>query len=126
MGEAEVFDELLIGGRLLQGVEVLAVEVLDQCLFQGPGVVGHPNQGWNGLQARPACRPPPTLARDELEVPLAELSHQHGLEDADLPDAGGQRSQALFVEVLSGLKVGDQVILSDMSAYDAYDRIRLK
>ncbi|HWW88499.1 MAG TPA: efflux RND transporter periplasmic adaptor subunit [Vicinamibacterales bacterium] len=30
------------------------------------------------------------------------------------------------VEVLSGLKVGDQVILSDMSAYDAYDRIRLK
>ncbi len=30
------------------------------------------------------------------------------------------------VEVLSGLKVGDQVILSDMSAYDAFDRIRLK
>lgn len=30
------------------------------------------------------------------------------------------------VEVLAGLKVGDQVILSDMSAYDAFDRIRLK
>ena len=30
------------------------------------------------------------------------------------------------IEVLAGLKVGDQVILSDMSAYDAYDRIRLK
>lgn len=30
------------------------------------------------------------------------------------------------VEVLSGLNVGDQVILSDMSAYDAFDRIRLK
>jgi len=30
------------------------------------------------------------------------------------------------VEVLSGLKVGDQVILPDMSAYDAFDRIRLK
>jgi HlyD family secretion protein len=30
------------------------------------------------------------------------------------------------IEILSGLKVGDQVILSDMSAYDAYDRIRLK
>jgi HlyD family secretion protein len=30
------------------------------------------------------------------------------------------------VEVLSGLKVGDQVILSDMSTYDAFDRIRLK
>jgi HlyD family secretion protein len=30
------------------------------------------------------------------------------------------------VEVLSGLSVGDQVILSDMSAYDAFDRIRLR
>ena len=36
------------------------------------------------------------------------------------------RSSVNTIEVLSGLKVGDQVILSDMSAYDAYDRIRLK
>jgi HlyD family secretion protein len=36
------------------------------------------------------------------------------------------RSSVSTVEILSGLKVGDQVILSDMSAYDAYDRIRLK
>ena len=36
------------------------------------------------------------------------------------------RSSVNTIEILSGLKVGDQVILSDMSAYDAYDRIRLK
>ena len=36
------------------------------------------------------------------------------------------RSSVNTMEVLSGLKVGDQVILSDMSAYDAYDRIRLE
>jgi len=50
------------------------------------------------------------------------------------PDGGGAdrvqvklgRSSVNTVEVLSGLKVGEQVILSDMSAYDAYDRIRLK
>jgi HlyD family secretion protein len=36
------------------------------------------------------------------------------------------RSSVNTVEILSGLKVGDQVILSDMSAYDAYERIRLK
>lgn len=29
------------------------------------------------------------------------------------------------VEVLEGLKVGDKVILSDMTAYDAHDRVRL-
>jgi HlyD family secretion protein len=30
------------------------------------------------------------------------------------------------VEIVDGLKVGDKVILSDMSAWDAFDRIRLK
>ena len=29
------------------------------------------------------------------------------------------------IEVRYGLRVGEQVILSDMSAYDNYDRIRL-
>lgn len=36
------------------------------------------------------------------------------------------RSSVNTMEILSGLKVGEQVILSDMSAYDAYDRVRLK
>ena len=30
------------------------------------------------------------------------------------------------VEVLRGLQAGDQVVLSDMSAWDSYDRIRLE
>jgi HlyD family secretion protein len=29
------------------------------------------------------------------------------------------------IEVLEGLRVGDRVILSDMSAWDAHDRVRL-
>lgn len=36
------------------------------------------------------------------------------------------RSSVNTVEIVAGLKVGDRVILSDMSAYDAFDRIRLK
>lgn len=35
------------------------------------------------------------------------------------------RSSVNTIEILEGLKVGDRVILSDMSAWDAYDRIRL-
>jgi len=30
------------------------------------------------------------------------------------------------VEVLSGLNVGDEVILSDMSVWEAFDRVRLQ
>ncbi len=35
------------------------------------------------------------------------------------------RSSVNTIEILSGLKEGDQVILSDTSAYDSHDRIRL-
>ena len=35
------------------------------------------------------------------------------------------RSSVNTIEILEGLKVGDQVILSDMSAYDAHNRIQL-
>ena len=33
LGQFEVLDQLLVGGRLLEGVEVVAVEVLDQRMF---------------------------------------------------------------------------------------------
>ena len=36
------------------------------------------------------------------------------------------RSSVNTIEVLDGLSVGDTVILSDMSAWDAHDRIRLR
>jgi HlyD family secretion protein len=35
------------------------------------------------------------------------------------------RSSVNTVEILSGLEIGDQVILSDMTQWDAYDRIRI-
>jgi HlyD family secretion protein len=35
------------------------------------------------------------------------------------------RSSVNTVEILGGLNDGDQVILSDMSRWDQYDRIRL-
>jgi HlyD family secretion protein len=49
-------------------------------------------------------------------------------------DAGGAprvqvtlgRSSVNTVEVISGLNVGDTVILSDMSAWDSFDRVRLR
>jgi len=36
------------------------------------------------------------------------------------------RASVNTIEVKQGLNVGDKVILSDMSAYDAYDRIKLE
>ena len=49
------------------------------------------------------------------------------------PDGTATRVQAKVgrisvnaVEILSGVAVGDQVVLSDMSAWDAFDRVRLQ
>jgi multidrug efflux pump subunit AcrA (membrane-fusion protein) len=36
------------------------------------------------------------------------------------------KTSVSYVQILNGLNVGDTVILSDMSAYDAFDRIELK
>jgi HlyD family secretion protein len=56
-----------------------------------------------------------------------------GLFKVDQDGSGATRVQVKLgrnsvnqVEVLSGLKVDDNVILSDMSAWDAFDRVRLK
>ena len=88
MGQAELVDQLLVGGRLLQGVEVDPVEVLDQRLLQAGDIVGHLDEHGNGLQAGPAGRPPAPLPRDQLVAVLfvLELAHQHRLEQTDLPD----------------------------------------
>jgi HlyD family secretion protein len=49
------------------------------------------------------------------------------------PDGAATRLQVKLgvssvntVEIVSGLNVGDQVVLSDMSAWDAFDRVRLQ
>jgi HlyD family secretion protein len=36
------------------------------------------------------------------------------------------KSSVNLIEVRQGLSVGDHVVLSDTSAYDQYERIRLK
>jgi HlyD family secretion protein len=36
------------------------------------------------------------------------------------------RSSVNTVEIVSGLEVGDQIVLSDMSRWDEFDRVRLK
>ena len=46
--------------------------------------------------------------------------------DADRVNVRLGRSSVTTIEVLSGLKVGDKVILSDMSQWDNVDRIRLR
>jgi HlyD family secretion protein len=66
----------------------------------------------------------PAFGQDQSVVGLFKIGQDGSTAERTQVKLG--RSSVNTIEVLSGLKVGDQVILSDMSAYDAYDRIRLK
>jgi len=66
----------------------------------------------------------PAFGQDQSVVGLFKIAADNT--NAERVQVKLGKSSVNTIEVLSGLKVGDQVILSDMSAYDAYDRIRLK
>ena len=64
----------------------------------------------------------PAFAQDGATVGVFKLTT--GGEAVRTPVHFG-RSSVNTIEILSGLNVGDQVILSDTSAYDSHDRIQL-
>ena len=65
----------------------------------------------------------PAFGQEESTVGLFLL--QPGSSEAARVQVKLGRSSVNLIEILEGLKEGDQVILSDTSAWDAFDRIRL-
>ncbi len=64
----------------------------------------------------------PTFGQENSTISLFKV--QPNNEAVRTPVKLGRRS-VQYVEILDGLKEGDRVILSDMSAYDSNDRVRL-
>lgn len=64
----------------------------------------------------------PAIAQENGTVMLFKLD---GNGEAHRVQVRLGRTSVSEIEILEGLQPGDQVILSDMSAHDAYDRIRL-
>jgi HlyD family secretion protein len=65
----------------------------------------------------------PVHGEPETTVTLFKLSAD-GAEAVRVPVKLG-RASVNSIEILSGLQAGDRVVLSDMSAWDNYDRVRL-
>jgi HlyD family secretion protein len=65
----------------------------------------------------------PVVGQPHAKITLFKLDAE-GKEAQRVPVSLGRES-VNNIEVVEGLKVGDQVILSDMSSQDAYNRIRL-
>jgi HlyD family secretion protein len=66
----------------------------------------------------------PSLGQDDSTVGLFKVVNASG--DASRVQVSLGKSSVNAIEVKSGLNEGDTVVLSDMSAWDAYDRVRLR
>ena len=89
---AEVVEQLLVGGRLLERVQLAAVQVLQQGVAQQVVVVGVPDDRRDRRQAGLRVARQPPLAHDELVArrrrrPLGgDRPHDDRLQHADLAD----------------------------------------
>jgi HlyD family secretion protein len=66
----------------------------------------------------------PAYGQEQSKIMMFRLESD-GVTASHVPVTLG-RTSVTTVEVKAGLKPGDQVILSDMSQYDAFDRVRIK
>ncbi len=66
----------------------------------------------------------PSLGQDQSTVGLFKVERPSG--NAERVQVRLGRSSVNAIEIISGLNEGDEVVLSDMSAWDAFDRVRLR
>ena len=108
MSALEVLQQLLIGRSLLQGIELDAVQVLQQCVTQQVDVVGVPNDRRNGLQSSFLGSAKTPLTHNELIPKLLSrssrhLAHHNRLQQTHFSNRGCQFRDVLFIEDLTGL-----------------------
>ena len=89
LAEPELLDELAIGVRRLERIEVFALEVLDEREFELLAIGELADDGRDPVEAGGLGRAQPALTGDEL-VAVDRLGDQDRLEDAVLDDARGQ------------------------------------
>jgi HlyD family secretion protein len=66
----------------------------------------------------------PSLGQEQSTVGLFRLVNDG--REAERVQVKFGCSSVNTIEVVSGLREGDQVILSDMTSYDAFDKVRLR
>ena len=101
--EVILLHELPIALGLLDGVQILPLQVFDHGQLHGLAVVGFNDDGRHLVKPRHAGSPPAALAGDDLVVARLQLAHRQGLDDAVLPNGVRQIRQRIGVKLLAGL-----------------------
>src|SRR4051794_6366978 len=127
MRAAEILEQLLIGRRLLERVELRAVEVLKQRIPKQVLVGRVPDDGSDRLQSGFATSPPATLPHDELEPILADLANDDRLQEANLLDGVDELRQVVLIEDLARLaRVRDDLVEWQLSEPGTLDFLQAR
>jgi hypothetical protein len=106
--QPELVDELAIGKRLVDRIEIRALDVLDERHLELVPVRELADERGDPLEAREARGTNAALAGDEL-VPVEGLGDEHGLQDAMFADARRQLLEPGVVHVTTRLvRVGHE------------------
>ena len=138
IGQTAEIDTRLAGGGSNGKIEG-RVSRIDPSILNGTVTVDVALKGALPVGARPDLSVDGTIQLEKLDDVVYVGRPVFGQQDATVQifkiDPDGRyaqkvkvtfgRSSVNTIEIKDGLKVGDRVILSDMSAYDNYDRIKL-
>ena len=108
----ELAGESVEGAGLLHGIEVSALEVLNDGDLHGLLVGDLAEDGGDGGLAGALRGEPATLAGDELEAATSQAADEDGLNDTIGADAGGELFELVIGEAGAGLE-GIAVDLGD-------------
>ncbi len=103
VGRTEVIEQLLVGGGLLQRVELLPMQILDQRIPEQIIVPGLPHDRRDVGQPCTLAGAPPPLTHHDLEVPGHDRTDDDWLQQADRAYRVGELLKSLLVEHLARL-----------------------
>jgi hypothetical protein len=89
LGKFELVDELSVALGLLDGIEVFALEILDQGEFEGGAIIGLTDHHGDFGEAEELSGAPAAFAGDEF-VTAGRGTHDKGLDDAAFADGIGE------------------------------------
>jgi hypothetical protein len=91
LGVLEVLEEPLVAGGLLDGIEIRALDVFEDRVFERGLVVHVDDHHRDVVEARGLGGAPTALAGDDLVGVRGrgDRAHHHGLDDAAFADRGG-------------------------------------
>jgi len=101
--EREFLDETRVGFGFLDGVEVGALEILDERELEHVAVAGLAHDDRQRVESRLTRRAPAAFASDEL-VLAVDQPHDERLDDAALFDGVDQLVEFLRLEILARLE----------------------